>query len=61
MVGLELDVENNRQFWIPTGFAHGFVTLEDNIQFLYKTTHYYAREYERTILWNDPTLNIDGL
>lgn len=58
-VGLELDAEHNKQFWIPAGFAHGFVALEDNTQFLYKTTHYYAREYERTILWNDPTLNID--
>lgn len=57
-VGIELSAENKKQFWIPAGFAHGFVALEDNTQFLYKTTNYYAQEYERTILWNDQTLNI---
>jgi len=57
-VGIELSAENKKQFWIPAGFAHGFVALEDNTQFLYKTTNYYAQEYERTLLWNDQTLNI---
>lgn len=57
-VGIELSAENKKQFWIPAGFAHGFVSLEDNTQFLYKTTNYYAQEYERTLLWNDQTLNI---
>ncbi|MHA3115872.1 dTDP-4-dehydrorhamnose 3,5-epimerase [Acinetobacter sp. ANC 4635] len=58
-VGVELTGENHRQFWIPTGFAHGFIALEDNTQFLYKTTDYYAKESERAIIWNDPTLAID--
>lgn len=54
-----LTEENKRQFWVPTGFAHGFVVLSDTADFLYKTTDYYAPEYERSILWNDPNLNID--
>lgn len=58
-VGIELTGENHRQFWIPAGFAHGFIALEDNTQFLYKTTDYYAKESERAIIWNDPTLAID--
>src|SRR5574343_645144 len=58
-VGIELTGENHRQFWIPAGFAHGFIALEDNTQFLYKTTDYYAKECERAIIWNDPTLAID--
>lgn len=58
-VGIELTGENHRQFWIPAGFAHGFIALEDNTQFLYKTTDYYAKECERSIIWNDPTLAID--
>jgi dTDP-4-dehydrorhamnose 3,5-epimerase len=45
--------------WIPPGFAHGFLALEDDTQFLYKTTDYYAREYERAIAWNDPAIGID--
>lgn len=57
-VGIELSAENKKQFWIPAGFAHGFLALEDNTQFLYKTTNYYAQEYEKTLLWNDLTLNI---
>lgn len=58
-VGIELSGENNKQFWIPEGFAHGFVALEDNTHFLYKTTNYYNKESEGAIIWNDPTLAID--
>lgn len=54
-----LSESNKRQFWVPAGFAHGFVVLSDTADFLYKTTDYYAPEYERSILWNDPALNID--
>ncbi len=54
-----LSRENNRQFWIPPGFAHGFVALEDQTVFAYKCTDYYAPETEGTIKWNDPDLNID--
>jgi dTDP-4-dehydrorhamnose 3,5-epimerase len=58
-VGVELSEKNHRQFWIPAGFAHGFIALEDNTQFLYKTTNYYSKECERSLLWNDPDLLID--
>ncbi len=58
-VGYLLSEANKRQLWIPPGFAHGFVVLSDTADFLYKTTDYYAPEYERSILWNDPQLNID--
>ena len=58
-VGLELTGANHRQFWIPAGFAHGFIALEDNTQFLYKTTSYYHKESERTMLWNDDSLDIN--
>ncbi len=58
-VGVELSGENHKQFWIPAGFAHGFVALEDNTQFLYKTTNYYNKESEVTILWNDSNISID--
>ena len=51
--------ENKKQFWVPPGFAHGFVVLSDVTDFLYKTTAYYAPQYERAILWNDPDLAID--
>ena len=57
-VGEVLSAENKRQMWIPTGFAHGFLVLSDSAEFLYKTTDYYAPEYERCILWNDPDLRI---
>lgn len=57
-VGVELSGRNHKQFWIPAGFAHGFIALEDNTQFLYKTTDYYSKESERSIVWNDPSLNI---
>lgn len=58
-VGYELSAENKRQLWVPEGFAHGFLTLTEYAEFLYKTTDYYAPEHERCISWNDPTLNID--
>ena len=58
-VGVELSAENQRQLWIPPGFAHGFVTLSDSADFLYKTTDYWHAEHERTLLWNDPALRID--
>ncbi|MCF9045705.1 dTDP-4-dehydrorhamnose 3,5-epimerase [Acinetobacter nectaris] len=58
-VGVELTGENHKQFWIPAGFAHGFIALEDNTQFLYKTTNYYSKECERSIVWNDKDINIE--
>ena len=57
--GCILDGINHRQLWVPPGFAHGFVVLSETADFLYKTTDYYAPKYERSILWNDPALNID--
>jgi len=58
-VGAELSEDNNRQFWVPPGFAHGFVVLSESADFLYKTTDYYAPQHERCIMWNDPTIGID--
>jgi dTDP-4-dehydrorhamnose 3,5-epimerase len=58
-VGVNLSAENKRQLWVPEGFAHGFVVLSEVAEFLYKTTDYYAPEYERCIVWNDPGLAID--
>jgi dTDP-4-dehydrorhamnose 3,5-epimerase len=58
-VGEELSEENHRQLWVPAGFAHGFVVLSDEAEFLYKTTDYYAPEHERCIAWNDASLAID--
>jgi dTDP-4-dehydrorhamnose 3,5-epimerase len=57
-VGEVLSAENRRQLWIPAGFAHGFQVLSDSAEFLYKTTDYYAPQYERCIQWNDPDLAI---
>ncbi|PKO50392.1 MAG: dTDP-4-dehydrorhamnose 3,5-epimerase, partial [Betaproteobacteria bacterium HGW-Betaproteobacteria-20] len=57
-VGIELSADNKRMLWIPEGFAHGFVVLSETAEFLYKTTDYYAPEYERCIAWNDPAINI---
>ncbi|TWR92324.1 dTDP-4-dehydrorhamnose 3,5-epimerase [Pseudomonas saxonica] len=57
-VGLELNDSNKKMLWIPEGFAHGFLALEDDTHFLYKTTGYYHKESERSILWNDSKLDI---
>ncbi|MDW7772025.1 MAG: dTDP-4-dehydrorhamnose 3,5-epimerase [Desulfobulbaceae bacterium] len=57
--GVHLSAENKRQFWLPPGFAHGFVVLSDYADFLYMTTDFYSPEHERAILWNDPDLAID--
>ena len=57
-VGALLSEQNKAQFWVPAGFAHGFVVLSDAAEFLYKTTEYYAPEHEQCIAWNDPFLNI---
>lgn len=58
-VGYELSEDNHRQVWIPPGFAHGFVVLSNSADFLYKTTDYYAPQYERCIAWNDPQIGIE--
>ena len=58
-VGVLLSAENKRQLWIPEGFAHGFLTLSDDVEFVYKTTNYYAPESDRGIRWNDPQIGID--
>lgn len=57
-VGMELSAENKRMAWIPKGFAHGFVVTSDAAEFLYKTTDYWAPQFERSLLWNDPELGI---
>lgn len=54
-----LSAENKRMFWVPAGFAHGFLVISDTAEVLYKATDYYAPQHERSILWNDPDLNID--
>lgn len=58
-VGVELSAENKRQLWIPVGFAHGFVVLSESAEFLYKTTDYWAPEYERSIRWDDPAIGVE--
>lgn len=57
-VGVQLSAENKKQIWIPEGFAHGFLVLSETAEFLYKTTDYYAPEYERRLAWNDPIIGI---
>ena len=57
-VGVTLSAENKRQFWVPEGFAHGFLALSDIAEVLYKATDFYAPDQERCILWNDPDLSI---
>jgi dTDP-4-dehydrorhamnose 3,5-epimerase len=58
-VGVELTEENHRQLWVPPGFAHGFLVTSDTADFLYKTTDYYAPEFERCVAWNDPAIGIE--
>jgi dTDP-4-dehydrorhamnose 3,5-epimerase len=58
-VGVELSAENRRMFWVPEGFAHGFLTLEDDTDFLYKCTAPYAPQSEFTMAWNDPAVGIE--
>lgn len=57
-VGYTLSAENKKQLWVPPGFAHGFYVLSEWAEVLYKVTDIYAPEWERTLLWNDPTINI---
>jgi len=57
-VGEILSAENKKQLWIPPGFAHGFLTLSETAEFLYKTSDYYSPEHERSLLWRDPALGI---
>jgi dTDP-4-dehydrorhamnose 3,5-epimerase len=57
-VTIELSGDNHKQFWVPPGFLHGFVTLEDNTIFTYKVTNYYNKESEIGVIWNDPALAI---
>jgi dTDP-4-dehydrorhamnose 3,5-epimerase len=58
-VGAELSEDNHRQFWIPFGFAHGFLVLSESADLIYKATDYYAPEHERCLIWNDPTVGIN--
>jgi dTDP-4-dehydrorhamnose 3,5-epimerase len=58
-VGVELSAANHRMFWVPEGFAHGFLTLEDDTDFLYKCTAPYAPQSEHTLAWDDPAVGID--
>lgn len=58
-VGEVLSAENKRQMWIPSGFAHGFVTLSESAEFLYKTTDYYSPQHERCIRWDDEVIGVD--
>lgn len=58
-VGVHLSAENHRMLWVPEGFGHAFCVLSETADFLYKTTDYYAPEYDRCIIWNDPDLGID--
>ena len=58
-VGVELTADNNRQLWIPEGYAHGFQVISDSAVFLYKTTNFYSPEHERCIRWDDPDLAIE--
>jgi dTDP-4-dehydrorhamnose 3,5-epimerase len=57
-VGVHLSAENKKIFWVPPGFAHGFLVLSDMAEFVYKCTEYYAPEHDRSLLWNDPELAI---
>ena len=58
-VGVELSAENQKQLWVPEGFAHGFLVLSERADFLYKTSDFYAPAHERSIFWNDPSIAIE--
>ena len=58
-VGVNLSAENMQQFWIPEGFAHGFLTMSDNAEVLYKTTDFWEKDCEKSIKWDDETLSIN--
>jgi dTDP-4-dehydrorhamnose 3,5-epimerase len=58
-IGTTLSAENKNMLWVPPGFAHGFYVISREAEFTYKCTDYYAPEHERSILWNDPSINID--
>ena len=58
-VSVELSAENKRQFFIPQGFAHGFLTLTDDVEFRYKVDNFYSKEHDRGIRYNDPSVNVD--
>jgi dTDP-4-dehydrorhamnose 3,5-epimerase len=58
-VGVVLSAESRKMMWVPAGFAHGFLTLSESADFLYKTTDYWNAKHERTLLWNDAALRID--
>jgi dTDP-4-dehydrorhamnose 3,5-epimerase len=57
--GVILSADNKKSLWVPPGFAHGFYVLSDTAEITYKCTEYYAAEYERSLLWNDPDIGID--
>lgn len=57
-IGVELSADNKRLLWVPPGFAHGFLSLADGTDFLYKCTDFYAPEHERALLWSDPALGV---
>ena len=57
-IGVELSAENKKMLWVPEGFAHGFLSLEEGTEFLYKCTDFYSPEHERSILWSDPEIGI---
>jgi dTDP-4-dehydrorhamnose 3,5-epimerase len=58
-VGAQLSAENKHQLWVPKGFAHGFYVLSDWAEVVYKVTDFYAPEWERSLLWNDPTIGVE--
>jgi dTDP-4-dehydrorhamnose 3,5-epimerase len=58
-VGVELSEQNHRQLWVPPGFAHGFLVTSDSADFLYKTTDYYAPQFERCIAWDDEAIGVE--